>query len=100
MTFKNIRSLQDVVYQSPGGFSGIKSSLFYGSSTTTEKETVINTSQMAQLLKTESINFINEETLVIAIPLTDYSGEVKWFLQSEVDYSAMIAQEKLSICYF
>ena len=38
LTFKNIRSLYDVVYQSPGGFSGIKSSLFYGSSTTTEKE--------------------------------------------------------------
>ena len=38
LTFKNIRSLQDVVYQSPGGFSGVNSSLFYGSSTTTEKE--------------------------------------------------------------
>ena len=66
-------------------------------STTTEKETVLNASQMAQILKTESINFINDETLVIAIPLTDYSGEVKWFLQSEIDYSAMIAQEKQSV---
>lgn len=26
-TFKNIRSIYDVVYQSPGGFSGINSSL-------------------------------------------------------------------------
>lgn len=66
-------------------------------STTTEKETVINASQMTQLLKTESVSFINEETLVIAIPLTDYSGEVKWFLQSEIDFSAMIAQEKQSV---
>ena len=37
LTFKSIRSLYDVVYQSPGGFSGVKSSLFYGSSTTQEK---------------------------------------------------------------
>ena len=35
--FKNIRSLYDVVYQYPGGFSGINSSLFYSSSTTHEK---------------------------------------------------------------
>lgn len=38
LTFKDIRSLYDVVYQSPGGFSGVNSSLFYSSSTTTEKE--------------------------------------------------------------
>lgn len=37
-TFKNIRSIYDVIYQSPGGFSGINSSLFYGSATTAEKE--------------------------------------------------------------
>ena len=35
--FKNVRSLYDVVYQNPGGFSGINSSLFYSSSTTHEK---------------------------------------------------------------
>jgi len=37
-TFKNIRSIYDVIFQSPGGFSGTQSSLFYGSATTTEKE--------------------------------------------------------------
>lgn len=37
-TFKNIRSIYDVVYQNPGGFSGTKSSLFYSSSTSQEKE--------------------------------------------------------------
>lgn len=37
-TFKDIRSIYDVIYQSPGGFSGINSSLFYSASTTTEKE--------------------------------------------------------------
>ena len=36
-TFKNIRSINDVIYQSPGGFSGTNSSLFNGSSTTKEK---------------------------------------------------------------
>ena len=37
LTFKNIRTLEQVVYQNPGGFSGTNSSLFYSSSTTTEK---------------------------------------------------------------
>lgn len=37
-TFKNVRSIYDVVYQSPGGFSGTKSSLFFSSSTSQEKE--------------------------------------------------------------
>lgn len=36
--FKDIRSIYDVIYQTPGGFSGTKSSLFYGSSTTQEKD--------------------------------------------------------------
>ena len=36
-TFKNIRSIYDVIYQTPGGFSGVKSSLFNSSSTTLEK---------------------------------------------------------------
>src|SRR5574344_18455 len=37
LDFKNIRSIYDMVYQSPGGFSGTKSSLFQSSSTTAEK---------------------------------------------------------------
>ena len=36
-TFKNIRTIADVVNQSPGGFSGVKSSLYVGSATTKEK---------------------------------------------------------------
>lgn len=35
--FKDLRSIYDVIYQNPGGFSGVNSSLFYGSSTTQEK---------------------------------------------------------------
>lgn len=30
LTFKNIRTINDAVYQNPGGFSGINSSLFVG----------------------------------------------------------------------
>ena len=37
LTFKDIRSISDMVYQNPGGFSGTKSSLFYGNPTTLEK---------------------------------------------------------------
>ncbi len=36
--FKDIRTLYDVIYQNPGGFSGVNSSLFYSSSTKLEKE--------------------------------------------------------------
>ena len=36
LTFKNIRSITDVVYQNPGGFSGVNSSLFNGNPTTSE----------------------------------------------------------------
>ena len=37
LDFKNIRSITNMVYQSPGGFSGINSSLFQNRSTTQEQ---------------------------------------------------------------
>lgn len=37
LDFTEIRSITDMVYQSPGGFSGTSSSLFQSSSTTAEK---------------------------------------------------------------
>lgn len=37
LTFKNITTLSEMIYQSPGGFSGTSSSLFYGSPTALEK---------------------------------------------------------------
>ena len=37
LDFKNIRSITNMIYQSPGGFSGINSSLFQSTSTTNEK---------------------------------------------------------------
>ncbi len=38
LDFKNIRTISDVVYQSPGGFTGINSPLFHTSPTTKEKD--------------------------------------------------------------
>ena len=37
LTFKDITTINKKVYQSPGGFSGPSSSLFYGNPTQTEK---------------------------------------------------------------
>lgn len=38
LTFKNITSVYDAIYQSPGGFSGINSNIFYTSPTNNEKK--------------------------------------------------------------
>lgn len=38
LTFKDIRTISEMVYQSPGGFSGTSSSLFYGNPTAKESE--------------------------------------------------------------
>ena len=37
LTFKDINSVYKMIYQSPGGFSGTNSSLFYGNPTEKEK---------------------------------------------------------------
>lgn len=37
LDFKNIRSISDMVNQSPGGFSGVNSQLYYSTATTAEK---------------------------------------------------------------
>ena len=38
LTFKDITTLSKMIYQSPGGFSGTSSSLFYGNPTEKEKQ--------------------------------------------------------------
>lgn len=38
LTFKNIRTISEVVYQNPGGFSGINSNLFFSNPTTKERD--------------------------------------------------------------
>lgn len=37
LTFKDITSLEKAIFQSPGGFSGANSQLFFGNPTTTER---------------------------------------------------------------
>ena len=37
LTFKDIRTITDVIYQNPGGFSGKDSPLFFSNPTTTQK---------------------------------------------------------------
>lgn len=38
LDFKDIRTIQDMIYQTPGGFSGKDSPLFFSTSTTKEKD--------------------------------------------------------------
>lgn len=38
LTFTNLRTISDVIYQNPGGFSGVNSSLFIGTPTSKELE--------------------------------------------------------------
>lgn len=38
LTFKDTRSIYDVIYQSPGGFAGVNSNLFYSKATEQEKK--------------------------------------------------------------
>ena len=38
LTFKNINTISDVIYQNPGGFSGIDSPLFFSNPTTQERQ--------------------------------------------------------------
>lgn len=37
LTFKDIRTISEMVYQNPGGFSGVNSNLFYSNPTTKER---------------------------------------------------------------
>ncbi len=37
-TFKNTPSLNDVIYETPGGFAGVRSNLFYSTPTVKERE--------------------------------------------------------------
>lgn len=38
LTFKDINTITQVIYQSPGGFAGTRSNLFFSTATTLEKE--------------------------------------------------------------
>lgn len=38
LTFKDVKTISEMIYQSPGGFSGTNSSLFYGNPTEKEQQ--------------------------------------------------------------
>ncbi len=38
LTFRDIQTITQVIYQSPGGFAGVNSNLFFSTATTLEKE--------------------------------------------------------------
>lgn len=72
--FKDIRSIYDVVYQNPGGFSGTKSSLFYSASTTQEK-------QLAERCLRGEYYHPATHALWFYAPATGSSCKSSWFSQ-------------------
>ncbi len=62
-------------------------------STGKEKESSIPKENINKLLNGEEIEYLDNTTKILAFPLTDFSGKVKWYLESEIDYTAMITQK-------
>ncbi|KOY83738.1 HAMP domain-containing protein [Lysinibacillus macroides] len=62
-------------------------------STGKEKESSIPKENINKLLNGEEIEYLDNTTKILAFPLTDFSGKVKWYLESEIDYAAMITQK-------
>lgn len=61
--------------------------------TTEEKQSHFNGMELGALQNKQELTIMNDEKLLIALPLEDYSGSVKWYLEQEVDYSANATQE-------
>lgn len=74
-TFKNIRSIYDAIYQNPGGFSGIKSSLFQGSPTTLEKN-------LAKRVLTGEYYYPATHSLWFYAPSSGTSCKSSWYDQN------------------
>ena len=75
LDFKSIRSIYDMIYQSPGGFSGPDSSLFQSSSTTTEKNLA------KRVLKGEYFHPATNALWFYA-PSSNQSCKTTWFNQA------------------
>lgn len=73
LTFKNVNSIYDVIYQ-PNQFVGTKGSLFYGSATSTEK-------QLAQRILRGEYYFPATNALWFYAPPKDTSCQSKWYDQ-------------------
>lgn len=75
LDFKNIRSVTNMVYQNPGGFSGINSSLFQSKSTTLEQNLA------NRVLKGESF-YPATNALWFYAPKTGESCKNTWYNQA------------------
>lgn len=73
LTFKNIRSITDAIYQ-PNQFSGINNSLFVGASTTKEK-------QLAERVLTGEYFYPATDALWFYAPKTGEYCKTSWYEQ-------------------
>lgn len=74
LTFKNIKSIYDAVYQSPGGFAGVKSDLFFSSATANEKK-------LAKRILDGENYFPATDALWFYAPSGDSQCVAKWYNQ-------------------
>ena len=75
LTFKDIRSISEMVYQSPGGFSGTSSSLFYGNPTALE-------SSLAERVISGEYYYPATNALLFYAPPEGTSCKSTWWYQS------------------
>ncbi|MDE6284234.1 MAG: cell wall hydrolase [Bacilli bacterium] len=73
LTFKNINSVYDAIYQ-PNQFSGTQSSLFYGAATTTEK-------QLAERILRGEYYFPATNALWFYSPRNNSTCQTEWYGQ-------------------
>ena len=73
-TFVDIRTIYDMVYQDPGGFSGSKSPLFYSAPTTAEKN-------LADLVLKGEYYFLATNALWFYAPAAGTSCSETWWKQ-------------------
>lgn len=62
--------------------------------TSSEVDISFSSEQIQKVKQGKTINELVDSHLISASPLTDFSGEVKWFLVSKKDYTTIIKQEQ------
>lgn len=58
-----------------------------------EQPLTLSADDLSTIIKGNPVNLLEDTTKISAFPLTDFSGDVKWFLVSKKDYSDAIAKE-------
>lgn len=59
-----------------------------------EKESRMTAGHVDKIVANETVSFLDGHQLFISIPLEDYSGEVKWYLEQKLDVSGQLAKER------